>query len=670
MLPSIEEWLLDLQQAARDFVPQREKIAGLFPGNKLYEHQNRAVSRFIANDGNILLAHGVGSGKTLSGITMAEEGRKKGIVKNTLVVVPASLRNNFLENGIHRYTDSTGVIYGNQQESRAGTHASIASPPKADYHIVSAEMFRKDPAKWISGTKADTVIYDELHRAKDESGLTFNAIKAARPLHRNFIGLTGSFISNSPSDIVPLVDAMTNGRHKLGTRGEFQRNYVYTDPTGKKRLRNLGKLVPLISKHIDYFGTDQMRASDIPRKQVEEVYVEMSPHQHGLFNYALGKLDPKIVDKLKKDISSLSEKEISHIFSRIIHARKISNSIHTLDDRMPIHESAEKTPKVRRLLGDIEQHIRETPDAQVVAYTNLVNGGVDVLSAGLKSRGIDHGVFMGKRPGHTEEGRQKDVDDFKAGKKKVLVVSSAGAEGLNLPNTTFFASLDGHFNPERILQAEARGVRAGGLAHRDPRDRKVLVRRYVTISPRGHQSFLGGLWNTFSSMFSTPPAKDKNILDVPSVDKWIYDVAKRKHYLNSELRNELRKTGAEIALTAPQSLREEYHDRFGHLFQEPGSTSHKSMSEGEAKFIQQVKNMARARVLTPHLVELLQEALAIAPGDPKLLAILALIYQQSQGMQNIGPHDAKRIVRMSDMSLRDMIKGTPKIEDLKVGEDA
>lgn len=670
MNTAIHEWLTELQHAVQDYGQALVKSAEVVAGNKLYAHQERAAKRYFENDGNILLAHGVGSGKTFSGINMIEEGRKRNIGKTALIVVPASLRNNFLENGVNRYTNSTGVIYGNQQEVKAGTHASIAKPPKADYHIVSAEMFRKDPARWITGTKADTVLYDELHRAKDEAGLTFQAIKAARPLHRNFIGLTGSFISNTPSDIVPLVDAMTNGEHKLGTRGEFQRKYLYTDDAGKKKFRNLDKLTPLVSKHIDYFGTDQMRASDIPRKQIQEVYVEMSPHQHGLFNYALGKLDGKIVSKLKKDISSLSDKEISHIFSRISHARKISNSIHTLDDRLTAEQSAEQTPKVRRMLNDIEQHLKETPDGQAVAYTNLIHGGVDVLTAGLKARGIDHGVFMGKRPGHNEEDRQRDVEDYRTGKKKVIVVSSAGAEGLNLPNTTFFGSLDSHFNPERILQAEARGVRAGGLAHRDQKDRNVLVRRYITVSPRGsNKSFVGGLWNTLTSMFSSGPAPKKDILDVPSVDKWIYDVAKRKHYLNAELRDSLRKTAATVALTAPTSLREEYHDRFGHLWQEPGATAHKTLTKEEKTFVHQVKNMAQARVMTPHLIELLHEALALAPADPRLLAILALIYQQGNGMQNIEPHDAEKMVRMNDVKLRDLIKGTPQLDAPKVGSD-
>ena len=44
-----------------------------------------------------------------------------------------------------------------------------------------------------------------------------------------------------------------------------------------------------------------------------------------------------------------------------------------------------------------------------------------------------------------EKARQQDVDDYNAGKKKVILISSAGGEGLDLPNTTMVASLDGHW---------------------------------------------------------------------------------------------------------------------------------------------------------------------------------------------------------------------------------
>ena len=147
-----------------------------------------------------------------------------------------------------------------------------------------------------------------------------------------------------------------------------------------------------------------------------------------------------------------------------------------------------------------------------------------MIEAGLKKRGIEYGKFIGKgQKGVTEDTRQKAVDDYVAGKKKVIIITGAGAEGLSLGNTTLVMLADGHYNPERISQAEARGVRAGGQAHRAPEKRKVEVRRYVSTVPK----------NFWQTMFFRKPEK--------SVEQFVYMTADRKRRLNRQLRDVLQK---------------------------------------------------------------------------------------------------------------------------------
>lgn len=651
--PSIDRAKAAVKDMQDTLMPKK---AELHPETALFSHQRNVGRKFVDSPtGGLVVAHGVGTGKTVTSLHMKELARKVGKAKRSLVVVPSALRNNYLEQGIQNYTTSKGAIYGNKQEVASGTHADIDAPQDADYHVVSMELFREDPEKWIRNTKADTLIVDEFHKARDERGVTYKALKQVRPLVKNFIGLTGSVVSNDPSDIVPLVDIATNGRHQLGTRRDFVNRFT-TIVKGKRRIKDANVLRNVLAPHVDYFGTEQMRGSDMPKKMSQDVLVEMSPDQHQLFRFAVGKLKPDVIGKLQKDITSLSDREISHIFSRIIHARKVSNSLHTLDDRLTPEQSAEQTPKVKRLLDDVEQHLKETPDGQVFIHTNLVHGGVDVLQAGLKARGIDHGIFMGKKPGHKEEDRQRDVQDYLAGKKRVLV--GTVNEGLSLGNTTLVASLDGHFNPEQINQAEARGVRAGGLAHRAPQDRQVVVKRYITIPPRGHNTGSSGMWNWFSNLFSwgkEEPKKD--VLDVPSVDQWIYDIAQRKHHLNTELREALKKVGSAPMIDPPKSLREEYWDRFGRRFNDPKTPDRKKLIEEEKQFLLGVRNSAKAKMLSPYLRELLEKALAVKGGDPKLLMLLSLIFHKSQELGALTPGEAAKMVNMTDKQLSNLIRG-------------
>jgi len=528
---------------------QRFEPKGLKRNVELFEHQRAAVDKVMNRGGSLLLSHGTGSGKTITAIASFEKMRDSGDASRALVVTPASLRANFLDNGVRKFTNARGAIFGNSQEVAKGVARAAEDPDDgARYHVVSYEMFRKDPEKYIKASGADTVIYDELHRIRNEEGATYKTLKDARPHHKNFIGLTGSIMNNTPGDMVPLVDAMTGGKHRLGTKNHFERRFVREDKKGQKTIARPRMVRALLNPFVDHFETKDMDDERMPDKVVEEVKVMMSPRQEELYRYVVDKLDPVTAIKLRFGASQLKSRDLNNIFAKIIQARQVSNSIHTIDNDMDITESAQKTPKVKVMLDDVEDHLAETEDGQVVIHSNLIKGGVDVVSAGLKDRGIPFGTFVGKgQPGVTEEKRQRSVRDFNKGKNKVLVISAAGGEGLDLKNATMFAALDGHFNPEKIQQAEARAVRAGGLAHREPEQRKVVIRRYVSVVPRSATQtakdtlklispggFLDRLTTAGAPIMYNPFKRET------SPDEWMYDVAKRKDVLNESFRHQLK----------------------------------------------------------------------------------------------------------------------------------
>jgi superfamily II DNA or RNA helicase len=525
-------------------------ISGLKKDVTLYPHQEKAIER-VTRTGSQLLSHGTGSGKTLSALASFEKMRDEGKASKALIVTPASLRVNFIDNGVKKFTTGKAAMIGNQQEVDDGVGVSMDKPDSsARYHVVSYEMFMKDPEKVIKNTGADTVIYDELHRIRNEEGVSYDKIREARKHHKNFIGLTGSLMNNTPSDLVPLVDAMTDGKHRLGSKKQFERRFVKENvKTHEKTISSPHIVRSLLTPFVDHFETKDMQDERMPKKIIEEVRVMMSPYQEELYRYAVKKMDPVTAIKFRLGATKLKKNDIQNIFSQITQARQVSNAMHTMDLDMSLSESAKQSPKVKQLLDDAEEHMRETPDAQVVIHSNLIHGGVDVLSQGLKDRGIPFGVFVGKgQPGVNEEKRQKAVKDFNAGKNKVLVISAAGGEGLDLKNATLFSSLDGHFNPEKVQQAEARAVRAGGLAHRDPDKRQVLIKRYQSVVPRSvtqtmkdignlldPMSFINRLTEPGAPLFFNPFKREQ------SPDEWMAGVAKSKNTLNESFRSELRK---------------------------------------------------------------------------------------------------------------------------------
>jgi superfamily II DNA/RNA helicase len=176
-------------------------------------------------------------------------------------------------------------------------------------------------------------------------------------------------------------------------------------------------------------------------------------------------------------------------------------------------------------MEDTTEHLQQTPDGKVIIYSNMVEGGVRTISKALNSMGIAHGIFAGK--GRFERDRDKDVADYKAGKHKVLVISSAGKEGIDLPDTTMVAIADPHFNPEVVEQAKARGIRIGGQKHRLEQDREVRVKRYISTLPP----------SVLNKLRLTKKRK--------SVEEWVSAVSERKAKSNKELKQLLKQLGGD-----------------------------------------------------------------------------------------------------------------------------
>jgi len=513
--------------------PTRDVPASMKDWFNPYEHQKKAADKLLSNKGRMIMAHEMGTGKTVTSIYGIERLKKEGKAKNTLVVVPSGLRANFARKGLEKFLKKPS--YQVVASSGEGSLANYVRPDKVqnkEWTIVSYSMFRRDPVGLMKRSGADTLVFDEFHKVRNEKSSVFAAAKQARPLARNFIGLTASAVNNDPSEIASLL-TISEGSRVMSPK-DFKKRYTkvvgYSRgfAGGKKKIKALqrhGEMLTKVDPGVSYVSTKSLKEKSMPKKDIKFVDVPMSPDQYRLYNLALDKLGPIKKYITQKD-PTVKVKDTRVLFAQTAQARQISNSV-SMGRKMDIAESANRTPKVRRLLDDTKSHLTSNSDGKVVLYSNLVRGGVDVLSAGLKSRGIDHAVFIGKGTELgggkvTGKSRQKGVRDFQEGKKKVIIISGAGAEGLDLPNATAFYALDGHFNPERILQAEARARRLGGQSHRTPEKRVVDVRRYRSVAPPSRSLF-------------------KSKVRPQTTDQWVYNTAKRKYMQNREFYNTLEK---------------------------------------------------------------------------------------------------------------------------------
>jgi len=500
-----------------------------------FPHQAEANEKFKQN-GVAVLAHPVGSGKTFTAVYMAEDARNRGEVKRVLAVVPTTLRDNFSMEGVKKFSDADVQVFGGKSEAAVSKDRVTLDTADAnkDYSVVGYELFRQNPEAYINKLKPDMLILDEYHRAKDENSMTFKAIAKVRPMVNKFIGMTASVASNDPSDVAPLISLATMGQHPFSDRSWFKDRYEYTAGMergffgGKKKrigLKRTGELRSMLNDIVHYVDPQEI-SKEKPRRSVVEVSVEMSPLQRRYYHYSLDKLNTGLKDRIIRGLPPRTGAEARSMFRMLMDARRASNSVHPFHRFISPAEGAKLSPKVTKLLDDAEAHIKTTPDARIMMYSELIDGGLDTLAAGLKERGIPYRVFAGKGREFdgkkvTDISRRAAKDAFIDGRTKVLLVSPSGAEGLNLHNATMLQSLDAHFNPERIHQVEGRVWRSKGQAHRPPEKREVQIRRYRSVIPP-HLNFVDRLFGS---------NKQER-----TVDEWIYQTAAAKDRLNSLLR--------------------------------------------------------------------------------------------------------------------------------------
>lgn len=500
--------------------------AGLAPHKeKPFPHQLDAAQFAMDRGGNAIFAHDTGTGKTRTATMVAQMLRKAHGAKS-FAVVPAAVRKQFAES-IGKWTDEKPYIVDSGDDP----------VPANGLPVISYELFKKK-APEFAAKGYQHVIFDEAHKAKDPQAGFYQSMKEHRPLFKSYNLMTASLTSTSPEDVVQLVDVMTGGDHELGSPGDFRRKYVVTRGDragvfGRRRMqrkaseeavgfRNEKELGKILRKYVHHVGEEDIAGTgvDKPKKITQTVEVPMSEDQTKLYLYAMRRLPPEVRNRLKSD--ELSNTEISSLYNKLIQTRGLSGGLHTVAKGLPIEESARLTPKTQRVLSDLKQHLYETPDGRSIIISNLVHGGVDVLSAALKQNKIPFGVFMGKGE-MSETERQAALAAHRAGKIKALVVSPAGFEGLDSPDTTMVQVYDGHFNPERILQGEARGIRAGGQKMRTPQDRRVMVRRYVSTFPQK-----SGLVASIGRAFGYQ-SREKHI------DQRVWDRAQERHNVNKGL---------------------------------------------------------------------------------------------------------------------------------------
>lgn len=461
----------------------------------LQPHQQRVVDRIQKQPG-LVVAHGVGSGKSLASIAAAEQ-----LKLPTSVVVPKPLVANY-EKELAKHVPTQDATYDIQSLQRV-----------ARGHVPEGKL----------------LVVDEAHRAREPGTKTQHALRMA-PAEKRLL-LTGSSMYNRPADLANLVNIAAGEQVLPGDTQEFERAFVGEErinpglwgrlrgiqPGSKPKLKNVPELSKQLKQWVDYH--ENTNTQDFPSREDKIVDVEMSPKQRELYQTVMGDAPAWLDYKIRKGLPpSKQEAKALNAFANAV--RQVSLSPAGYVEDLTPEQALEQSPKLQSALKSLQEQIATNPAHRAVVYSNYLDAGVGPYEAGLKAKGIPYGKFTGATDRQT---RKQIVDDYNAGKLKALLLSSAGGEGLDLQGTRQVQVLEPHWNKEKVEQVIGRGIRYKSHTSLPEDQRKVLVEHFRSVNPE--PGMLGKLIGRKRE---------------GAIDEYMAQLSKDKDALNEQVRGILR----------------------------------------------------------------------------------------------------------------------------------
>ena len=178
----LETWVVSFAMKAifnsikpREYDGSHIRFTGMTPEIKLRPHQQNAVARMLYG-GNSLLAHCVGAGKTFEIIAAAMEGKRLGLCRKNLVVVPNHLTEQWGADFLRLYPGAKVLVATKKDFEPQNRKKFCSRIATGDYDavVIGHSQFEKIPLsperqKAILREQIDQVI-DGIEEAKAQNG--------------------------------------------------------------------------------------------------------------------------------------------------------------------------------------------------------------------------------------------------------------------------------------------------------------------------------------------------------------------------------------------------------------------------------------------------------------------------------------------------------------------
>lgn len=392
----------------------------------LKKHQ-LSVSNQMVNTRGVIAVHTVGTGKTLTAIAVSQCLLNKGIIENVIVITPTSLQKNFI-------TQSKQYGLSMKQISTYYTFYTIQGITNA---IESGK---------VTNPSCSLIIIDEAHNLRTIGGTRFDSINKYAKKASKILLLTATPLINYASDIINLVSLVT------GNKPLTQENFNII-------IKNKTKFKEYIKNIFNFYIKDSENDDpNFPSKKILEIFIPMEDSYLNTYEKIELGQEHKIQDFRGKNI---------HVFYNGL--RRASNIIES------------KSPKV----DWIKEKISSEPNVKYVIFSHFINMGIVPVMNWLNKVKIPYANVTGDM---SIDDRDDSVEKYNSNKIKVLFISKAGSEGLDLKNTKYIIIMESGWNENSIEQIIGRGVRYKSHETLHKSKRNVTIYRLFTIKPNEYKN--------------------------------------------------------------------------------------------------------------------------------------------------------------------------------------
>ena len=391
-----------------------------------------------------VLADDMGLGKTVQVLAFVLHARETGERRPFLVVAPTSVLATWRAEAA-RFAPGLRVHVVESTTAKSGVAPDAVD---ADVIVTSYALLRLDEDAFSEVSWA-AVVLDEAQFVKNPRTRLYRAVQRLRS--DMVLAVTGTPLENSLVELWALLALTCPGLFPSARR--FREEYVRPIEQGKvtenqegsphreQRLQRLrARVRPFLLRR-----TKDIVAADLPARQEQELYVELSPAHRLIYDTVLQRERQKVLGLL----ADLDRNRFI-VFRSLTLLRRLALAPSLVDVGDPDVRSS-KLDALRTRLEElvIEGH-RALVFSQFTSYLDIVRGELDA-----------HHIRYEYLDGSTRR-REDVVDAFRTGDAPVFLISlKAGGFGLTLTEADYVFLLDPWWNPAAEAQAVDRTHRIG-----------------------------------------------------------------------------------------------------------------------------------------------------------------------------------------------------------------